>query len=239
MYHPECAWHTGQVHGVRLREESCKHGQKIASTSMAEAPFFALSHRCAPGGRVLRGSMVYRKNVGLGTGKIWLLGPVLSPIFAARQAFYWQPASFSTARLAGQGNAVRNSTWHADCWTVLAGSVGWTASLHYHAVISCSLSSRWEGSWRPIITVVSGLPHSGAVGEAETEAGRWVKCSKGHLNTESSDAGAPNSPHFRLPSSAFVEAVPASRKPFIASLSISYLIYKAQCLGEILSDLLA
>lgn len=68
--------------------------------------------------------MVYRRNIGFGTGNIWLLGPVLSPIFAARQAFYWQPASFSTSRLAGQGNAVRNSVRHADCWTVLDPCAG-------------------------------------------------------------------------------------------------------------------
>lgn len=103
---------------------------------------------------------------------------------------------------------------------------------------SCSLSSKGEGSWCPVITVVSGLLHSGAFSETETEAGRWVKCTNG-LNTQCSDTGAPDSPHFRLLSSAFVEAVPSSRKLFVASLSISYLIYKAQCLGEILSDLLA
>lgn len=57
--------------------------------------------------------------------------------------------------------------------------------------------------------------------------------------TQCSDTRAPDSPHFRLLSSAFVEAVPSSRKLFVASLSISYLIYKAQGLGEILSDLLA
>lgn len=108
----------------------------------------------------------------------------------------------------------------------------------YHAVTSCSVSSKREGSRCPAITAVSGLLHSGAFGETETKAGRWVKCTKGHLNTQSSDVGAPDSPHFHVPSSAFVGALPSSRKLFVASLSISYLIYKAQCLGEILSDLL-
>lgn len=109
----------------------------------------------------------------------------------------------------------------------------------YHTVTSCSSSSKREGSQHPVITAVSGLLHLGAFGETETEARRWAKCTKGHLNTQSSDMGAPDSPHFHVPSSAFVGAVPSSRKLFVASLSISYLTYKAQCLREILSDLLA
>lgn len=54
---------------------------------------------------------------------------------------------------------------------------------------------------------------------------------------QSSETGAKNSQHFYLASLAFVWTVPSFRKPFLASLSVSSLIYKAQCLGEILSDL--
>lgn len=45
------------------------------------------------------------------------------------------------------------------------------------------------------------------------------------------------SQHLYLLSFAFVWRVPSSREALLASLSISYLMYKAQCLWEILSDL--
>lgn len=81
--------------------------------------------------------------------------------------------------------------------------------------------------------MVSAVLHSRA---RETDP-QQVQCTNGYFNAQFSDTGAKKSQHLYLLSFAFVWRVPSSREALLASLSISYLMYKAQCLWEILSDL--